>query len=223
MKKINESNSVWITSFDREIRRELRGQNACDDVCSTRLIYVLENIDKFMARFPNPKDAVRAMSSNAKNDYWRSESKQRGEGVRRGRKVGQLPSILSFSGQAVAVDIIDHRAIDPELQAIARDECNRILKGVKPVVAKGMVLTAVAGYDQSEAADRIGVSRGYLCKQVKQFKNEVKRGHARSSEDKWLEENGFSKYQKNQTVRQVLRLIRPHGPHFSPLRCCCFI
>ena len=121
MKKINESNSVWITSFDREIRRELRGQNACDDVCSTRLIYVLENIDKFMARFPNPKDAVRAMSSNAKNDYWRSESKQRGEGVRRGRKVGQLPSILSFSGQAVAVDIIDHRAIDPELQAIAQN------------------------------------------------------------------------------------------------------
>ena len=173
MRKVNESNSVWVTTFDQEIRSELRGQNACDDVCSTRLIYVLENIDKFMARFPNPKDAVRAMSFNAKNDYWRNESKQRGEGVRRGRKVGQLPTKLSYSGQAVAVDIIDHRATNPELQAIQRDECNRILHSVKPVVAKGMFLTAVAGYDQSEAADLVGVSRSYLCRQVNQFKNEV--------------------------------------------------
>lgn len=178
MRKVNESNSVWVTTFDREFRRELRGQNASDDVCSSRLIYVLENIEKVMARFPNPLDAVRAMSFNAKNDYWRSEAIQRGEGVRRGRKVGQLPYKLSYSGEPVAVDIIDHRAINPELTAIQRDECTRILKGVKPVVAKGMVLTAVAGYDQSDAAEQIGVTRTYLCRQIKQFQRMIEHCHS---------------------------------------------
>ena len=173
----DEQRGVWITTFDRELRCAYSRQREGEDICSRRLVLVLENLEKFMGDYPNPINAVYAMVGTAKVDYWRDDAKQRGEGVQRGRVVQQFPTRVSESGQYIQVDLIDHRAIDPEIQAIQRDACMRLLKEVKPVVAKGLVLTAIAGYDQGTAAAQIGVTRTYLCRQIKQFHRTIVQCH----------------------------------------------
>ena len=77
----------------------------------------------------------------------------------------------------VQVDLVDRCAVDPEVQAIQRDACRRLLEEAKPVVAKGLVLTAIGGYDQATAAKKIGVTRPYLCRQIKQFHRALKNCH----------------------------------------------
>ena len=177
-KQADEQRGVWITTFDRELRRACSRQHEGDDICSRRLVHVLENLEKFMSDYPNPSNAVYAVVRTAKVDFWREDARQRGEGVQRGRVVQQFPTRVSEGGHDVQVDLVDHCAVDPEVQAIQRDECTRILKSVKPVVAKGMVLTAVKGYDQSEAAEQIGVTRTYLCRQIKQFQRMIEHCHS---------------------------------------------
>ncbi|MFZ9786709.1 MAG: hypothetical protein ACO3DV_09715 [Ilumatobacteraceae bacterium] len=73
--------------------------------------------------------------------------------------------------------MVDHYAVDPEVQAIQRDACRRLLEEAKPVVAKGLVLTAIGGYDQAVAAEKIGVTRPYLCRQIKQFHRALEHCH----------------------------------------------
>ena len=176
-KQANEQRGVWITTFDRELRRACSRQHEGDDICSRRLVHVLENLEKFMGDYPNPSNAVYAVVRTAKVDFWREDARQRGEGVQRGRVVQQFPTRVSDGGHYVQVDLVDHHAVDPEVQAIQRDACRRLLEEAKPVVAKGLLLTAIGGYDQATAAEKIGVTRPYLCRQIKQFHRALKNCH----------------------------------------------
>ena len=72
------------------------------------------------------------------------------------------------------IDIADLSATDPEAQAIARDLCRQEISKLKPVVAMGVELTA-QGFNQVEAAAKIGVSRTYISRQMKQSQREMQR------------------------------------------------
>ena len=161
---LNEIENTWITAFDGEFRRVMGRREAGEDISGDRTLHVLENIRQVMARYPDPIKAVRAMNYTAKVDFWREDARQRGEGVRHGR------TVLRFTA---SFDLIDHRATNPETQAIQRDECRTFLSVMKPVVAKGFLLTAIGGLDQAAAAKQIGVTRTGLCKQMNQSRNAV--------------------------------------------------
>ena len=176
-KKADEQRGVWITNFDRQLRLACSRQHEGDDICSRKLLHVLENLEKFMSDFPNPTNAVYAVVRTAKVDFWREDARQRGEGVQRCRVVQQLPTRVVEGGHHVQVDLVDLRAVDPEMQAIQRDACIRLLEEAKPVVAKGLALTAIEGYDQATAAEKAGVTRPYLCREIKQFQRMHKNCH----------------------------------------------
>jgi DNA-directed RNA polymerase specialized sigma24 family protein len=62
------------------------------------------------------------------------------------------------------------------MQAADRDECRRAVHQLRPVVAAGVALTAVFGYDQGEAAKRIGFGRTHLSRAMKQSEREMRDG-----------------------------------------------
>lgn len=171
--KLTKVEELWVIEFDREFRRVMKRRSAGEDISGDQTVDALENIRQVMARYPDPAKAVRAMKYTARVDYDRKQAKQRGEGLRHLRIVQQFPTQVSNNGRPVPVDIIDHRAMNPETGAILRDECKRFLSVMKPVVAKGFVLTAIAGFDQAGAAEKIGVTREYLCRQMKQSRNAI--------------------------------------------------
>jgi len=129
-----------------------------------------------MGKYPNPQDAVKAMRFTARVNFGRDEAIQRGEGVRRTRIVGQFPMHNVKDGESIAVDLIDLNAIDPAMQAANRDECRRVVSQLRPVVAAGVALTAVFGYDQGEAAKQIEVVRTHLSRAMKQSEREMRDG-----------------------------------------------
>jgi DNA-directed RNA polymerase specialized sigma24 family protein len=114
------------------------------------------------------------MSYTGRINHGRDEAIQRGEGVRRTRIVGQFPMHNTKDGNSIAVDLVDHNAIDPAMQAADRDECRRVVSQLRPVVAAGVALTAVFGYDQGEAAKRIGFGRTHLSRAMNQSKREMR-------------------------------------------------
>jgi hypothetical protein len=171
--KLTKVEEVWVTEFDREFRRVMKRRSAGEDISGDQTVDALQNIRQVMARYPDPARAVRAMNYTARVDYNRNQAKQRGEGLRHGRIVQRFPTGVSDDGRLVPVDIIDQRAMNPEVGAILRDECKRFLSVMKPVVAKGFVLTSIAGFDQAGAAEKIGVTREYLCRQMKQSRNAI--------------------------------------------------
>ena len=146
------------------------------DICHDQVLIVLKQIEKYMGKYPNPQDAVKAMRFTARVNFGRDEAIQRGEGVRRGRIVGQFPTRETDEGEALEVEFVDQRAIDPETQAVQRDECARLLVDAKPVVVEGLFLTAINGYNQGEAADKMQVSRTYLSRQMKQSERNMQNG-----------------------------------------------
>ena len=71
---------------------------------------------------------------------------------------------------------MDRNAIDPATQAADRDECRRAVRQLPPVVAKGVALTAVFGFDQGEVAEQIDVSRPYISRMMKKSEREMREG-----------------------------------------------
>ena len=173
-KQLNEVQMTWITVFADELGRLLRGHST-EDCLSRTVVNVLVQIDRYMRQFPKPCDAAKAMHFTCKVDFKRDEAKQRGEGVRHSRVVGQLTRVSDDTGVITEFDIADKSAIDPATQAADRDECRRAVNQLRPVVATGVALTAVFGLNQAEAADEIGVTREYLSRQMKQSEREMQR------------------------------------------------
>ena len=54
-KQVDEQRGVWITTFDRELRRACSRQHEGDDICSRRLVHVLENLEKFSKMHQSPE------------------------------------------------------------------------------------------------------------------------------------------------------------------------
>ena len=109
-------------------------------------------------------------------NHGRDKAIQRGEGVRRTRIVGQFPIHNTEDGDSIAVDLIDLNAVDPVKQAADRDECRRVVGQLRPVVATGVALTAVFGFNQGEAAKQIEVGRTHLSRAMKQSEREMRDG-----------------------------------------------
>ncbi len=159
--------------FADELSKLVKNFKDGDDICSKQVVNVLKQIDKYINRYPNPKKAAKAMSYTARINHGRDEAIQRGEGVRRTRVVNQFPMRETEEGEKVFVDLVDRNAIDPALQAADRDECRRVVDQLRPVVAAGVALTAVFGYDQGEAAKQLGVGRTHLSREMKQSEREM--------------------------------------------------
>ena len=173
---MTETQIFWLSAFADELAKLSKNFKDGDDICSKQVLNVLRQIEKYIKRYPNPKDAARAMSYTGRINHGRDEAIQRGEGVRRTRIVGQFPMHNTKDGDSVAVDLVDHNAIDPAMQAADRDECRRAVHQLRPVVAAGVALTAVFGYDQGEAAKRIGFGRTHLSRAMNQSKREMRDG-----------------------------------------------
>jgi len=116
------------------------------------------------------------MSYTGRINHSRDEAIQRGEGVRRTRIVGQFPKHHSTDGDSFAVDLIDRNTIDPAKQAADRDECRLVVGKLRPVVATGVALIAVFGFNQGEAAKQIEVGRTYLSRAMKRSEREMRDG-----------------------------------------------
>jgi len=162
--------------FADELAKLVKNFKDGDDICSKQVLNVLRQIDKYIKRYPNPQDAAIAMSYTGRINHGRDEAIQRGEGVRRKRIVGQFPMHDTEDGDSIAVDLTDRNAIDPATQAADRDECRRAVDQVSTVVATGIALTAILGFDQGEAATRMGISRPYLSRKMKRAEREMRDG-----------------------------------------------
>ncbi len=171
---MTEEQSTWLTAFADEMVKRVKNFRDHDDICSKQVLNVLRQIEKYIKRYPNPRDAARAMSYTGRINHGRDEASQRGEGVRRTRIVGQFPIHNPKDGDSIAVDLVDHNAIDPAMQAADRDECRRAVRQLRPVVAAGVALTAVFGYNQGEAANQIGVGRTHLSRAMNQSEREMR-------------------------------------------------
>ena len=171
---MTETQSIWITTFEFELGKRVAQFKNGGDICHDQVLIVLKQLDKYMGKYPNPQDAVKAMRFTARMNFGRGEAIQRGEGVRRTRIVGQFPMHNTKDGDSIAVDLVDHNAIDPAMQAADRDECRRAVHQLRPVVAAGVALTAVFGYDQGEAAKRMGVGRTHISRAMKQSEREMR-------------------------------------------------
>ena len=162
--------------FADELSKLVKNFKNGDDICSKQVLNVLLQIEKYIKRYPNPQNAAKAMSFTGRINHGRDEALQRGEGVRRKRIVGQFPMHNTEDGDSIAVEIVDHKAIDPATQAADRDECRRVVCQLPAVVAKGVALTAVFGLDQGEAAEQEGVGRTYLSRKMKASERAMRNG-----------------------------------------------
>ena len=176
MKQLTELQKVWLTDFSNELGKKVKSLKDGEDIRQKQTLNVLRQIEKFMGDYPNPQDAVRAMSFTARINHGRDEAKQRGEGVRHNRFVGQFPTRKNDHGETVVIDLEDLQAVDPAIQAVIRDECRRAVDQLRPVVATGVALTAVFGFDQDEAAKQIGVGRTYLSRTMKKSERVMRNG-----------------------------------------------
>ena len=173
---MTETQIFWLSAFADELAKLSRNFMDADDICSKQVLNVLRQIEKYIERYPNPQDAARVMSYTGRINHGRDEAIQRGEGVRRNRIVDPLPTRTTEDGEEVAIDLIDRNAIDPATQAADRDECRRAVDQLPALVAKGVALTAVFGFDQGEAAEQIDVSRPYISRMMKKSEREMRDG-----------------------------------------------
>ena len=176
MKQLTELQKVWLTVFSNELGKKVKSLKDGEDICQKQTLNVLRQVEKFMGDYPNPQDAAKAMSFTARINHGRDEAKQRGEGVRHSRFVGQFPTRKNDDGETVAIDLEDLQAVDPATQAVIRDECRQAIKIIKPAVATGVALTAIFGYDQREAAAKMGVGRTYLSRTMKKLERVIRDG-----------------------------------------------
>ncbi len=168
--------NTWLTAFADELEKLVKNFKDGEDICSKTVLSVLRQIEKYIERYPNPHEAAKAMSYTSRINHGRDEAIQRGEGVRRGRFVGQFPMRDTEDGESIAVDLIDRNAIDPATQAEDRDECRRAVEKLHPVVAIGFALTAVFGFNQGEAAKKTRVGRTHLSRQMNKSQREMRDG-----------------------------------------------
>ena len=173
---MTEKQSIWLTAFAVEMAKRVKSFKDGDDICSKTVVNVMWQIEKYMERYPNPQSAAKTFSYTARINFGRDEAIQRGEGVRRTRIVTQFPTRATDDGEEVAIDLIDHNAIDPATQATDRDECRRAVHQLPAVVATGVALTAVFGLDQGEAATQMGISRPHLSRKMKKSEREMRDG-----------------------------------------------
>jgi DNA-directed RNA polymerase specialized sigma24 family protein len=173
---MTEEASTWLTAFAVDLGKRLKNFKDGDDICQKQVLNVLRQIEKYMKRYPNFQDAAKAMSYTGRINFGRDEAIQRGEGVRRTRIVDSFPTRRTEDGEEVAIDLIDRNAIDPATQAADRDVCRRAVGQIPAVVAKGVALTSVIGFDQGEAAKQIGVGRTNLSRAMKQSEREMRDG-----------------------------------------------
>ena len=170
---MTEEQSTWLTAFADELGKRVQNFKDGDDIRQEQVLNVLWQIKKYIKRYPNPRDAAKAMSYTSRINHGRDEAIERGEGVRRNRYVGQFPTRLNDDGEEVAIDLVDRNAIDPAALAADRDECLRAVDQLPRVVAVGVALTAVFGFDQGEAAKQIGVGRTYLSRMTKKSERKM--------------------------------------------------
>ena len=176
MQRLTEIEIVWISAFNDALSKKVKSLKDGEDICQKQTLNVLRRLEKFMGAYPNPEDAAKIMSFTARINFGRDEAIQRGEGVRRTRIVTQFPTRATDDGEEVAIDLIDHNAIDPATQATDRDECRRAVHQLPAVVATGVALTAVFGLDQGEAATQMGISRPHLSRKMKKSEREMRDG-----------------------------------------------
>ncbi len=167
---------VWISMFADELAKLVKNFKDGNDICQKQVLNVLLTLEKYIKRYPNPQDAAKAMSYTGRINHGRDEAIERGEGARRTRIVGQFPIFTSDSGDSLSVDLVDHKAIDPAMQAADRDECRHLVGQLPAVVAKGVALTAVFGFDQGEAAKKAGVGRTCLSRKMKKSERAMRNG-----------------------------------------------
>ena len=165
---MTEEQSTWLTAFANEMWTLVKKFKDGDEICQKQVLNVSLQIKKYIERYPNPRDAAKAMSYSGRINHGRDEAIERGEGVRRNRYVGQFPTHLTDDGEEVAIDLVDRNAIDLATQAVDRDLCRQAIKEIKPIAATGLALTAICGYDQGSAAAIAGVTRPYISRQTKQ-------------------------------------------------------
>ena len=168
MQRLTEIEIVWISAFNDALSKKVKSLKDGEDICQKQTLNVLRRLEKFMGAYPNPEDAAKKMSFTARINYGRDEARQRGEGSRHGRFVGQFPTHKTDGGETVEVDLEDLQAVNPETQAVERDLCRQAIKEIKPIAATGLALTAICGYDQGSAAAIAGVTRPYISRQMKQ-------------------------------------------------------
>jgi len=173
---MTEAEMVWLTAFAEALKGRVQKFRHGEDICSRQVVNVTRQIKKYIERYPKPEDAAKAMSFTARIDYGRDESIQRGAGARHERIVGGFPEGETEDGEEIRFDLIDRNAVDPATQAAVSDECRRAVVQLPAVVAKGVALTSVFGFDQGEAARQIDVSRPYLSRIMKKTKDEIRRG-----------------------------------------------
>jgi len=172
---MTQSEMVWLTAFADELKKRAKSFKDAEDICSIQVLNVLRQIKKYTQRYPKPEDAAKAMSFTARINYWRDESIQRGAGARHERIVGCFPEGETEDGEEILLDLIDRNAVDPATQAADRDECRRAVGQLPVIVAKGVALTSVFGFDQGEAASTIGVGRTHLSRTMKKSQSEMRR------------------------------------------------
>ena len=170
---MTEEQSTWLTAFADELGKRVKNFKDGDEICQKQVLNVLWQIKKYIERYPNPQSAAKAVSYTARINFGRDEAIQRGEGVRRTRIVTQFPTRATDDGEEVAIDLVDHHAIDPATHAADRDECRQAIKEIKPIAATGLALTAICGYDQGSAAAIAGVTRPYISRQMKQAERKM--------------------------------------------------
>ena len=171
---MTETQIFWLSAFADELAKLTKNFKDGDDICSKQVLNVLRQVEKYIERYPNPQHAAKAMSYTGRINHGRDEAIQRGEGVRRTRIVGHFPIHTTTDGESIAVDLIDRDAVDPAMQAADRDECRRAVDQIPKVVATGIALTAVFGFDQGEASTQMGISRPYLSRTMKKSEREMR-------------------------------------------------
>jgi len=174
--RLTEAQMLWLTAFAEELKKRVERFKDGDDICSIQVLNVLRQIKKYIQRYPHPRDAAAAMSFTARVNHSRGEAIQRGAGARRKRIVGRFPTDKTEDGDEITVDMVDQNAIDPASQAADCDECRRVVGQLPSDVATGIALTAIFGFNQGEAASKIGIGRTYLSRTMKRTQHEIRRG-----------------------------------------------
>jgi DNA-directed RNA polymerase specialized sigma24 family protein len=174
--RMTQAEMVWLTEFADDLKKRVARFKDGDDICSKQVLNVMFQIKKYMERYPKPEDAAKAMSFTGRINHGRDEAIQRGAGARHERIVGGFPKGETEDGDEISFDLIDRNAVDPAMQAADRDECRRAVSQLPAVVAKGVALTSVFGFDQGEAASKIGVGRTHLSRTMKKTQGEMRRG-----------------------------------------------
>lgn len=154
-------------------KAHLRGHQP-SDIANFTIQKVIRNVTKFMATYPTPDHCANAVATNSFHDYCRRENAQRGHGARATRTViGDEPVT---NGETDAVTVLERHpgnVVDPE-EWVERDYHQGILGEIREQMSdlawEGLILTVFHGLTQEEAAERLGVGREHLNREINKGK-----------------------------------------------------